>query len=225
MRMGNTTKLHIWPLLLATLLFGGCLSSTPPPVPDDGSSGPPISSNQAPTISGSPDAAILIGGSYSFTPAANDADGDSLSFSIENRPRWATFETGRGRLSGPVLPGDQGVYDDIQITVTDGTSSSSLQTFSIIVSDGALGSMTLSWAAPSKNTDGTALTNLAGYFIYYGLRQGDYPYRIRIDNPSISTYLVENLLPDTYYVVATSINSMGVESSYSGVAVKIVTAN
>ena len=85
--------------------------------------------------------------------------------------------------------------------------------------------MTLSWTPPTENSDGTALTNLAGYNIYYGTQQANYPNWIRIDNPSISTYLVENLVPDTYYLVVTSFNSMGIESTYSGVAVKTVVAN
>jgi len=65
--------------------------------------------------------------------------------------------------------------------------------------------------------------DLAGYNIYFGLSQGNYSYKVHIDNPSISTYMVDNLLPNTYYVVATSFNSLGVESTYSNVAVKTVT--
>jgi len=67
--------------------------------------------------------------------------------------------------------------------------------------------------------------DLAGYNIYFGLSQGNHSNRIYIDNPSISTYMVENLLPNTYYVVATAVNSLGVESTYSNVAVKTVTLN
>ena len=85
--------------------------------------------------------------------------------------------------------------------------------------------MTLSWAAPTQNTDGTVLTNLAGFNIYFGMSPGHYSNRVRIDNPSISTYVVENLLPDTYYVVATSFNALGIESTFSNVAEKIVTSN
>jgi len=85
-----------------------------------------------------------------------------------------------------------------------------------------LGSMTLSWTAPTENTDGSVLTNLAGYNLYYGNAIGNYGSSIRVENPSITTYLVDNLLPDTYYVVATSFNALGVESSYSEVAVKTV---
>ena len=70
--------------------------------------------------------------------------------------------------------------------------------------------------------DGTVLTDLAGYRIYYGLSEGYYPNRIDIDTPGIAAYVVENLVPQTYYFVATSVNSAGAESIFSNVAVKTV---
>jgi hypothetical protein len=36
----------------------------------------------------------------------------------------------------------------------------------------------------------------------------------------MTTYVVENLSPDTYYFAATAFNESGVESRYSGEAVK-----
>jgi len=83
----------------------------------------------------------------------------------------------------------------------------------------------LTWTPPTKNTDGSQLTDLAAYKIYYGLSQGDYPNEIRIDNPGISTYVIDNLNPNTYYFVSTSINSAEVESDFSNVATKTIAAN
>ena len=172
-----------------------------------------------------PDQDVLVGDVYSFTPSASDSDGDSLSFSVTNRPLWASFDSTTGGLSGQVLLGDVGLYDGIGISVSDGNTSRSLPDFSITVSQTASGSMTLSWSAPTLNTDGSTLTDLAGYNLYYGTSPGNYPNQVPIDNPSVSTFVVENLLPDTYYVVATSFNASGVESSYSNEAVKSVAAN
>ena len=84
------------------------------------------------------------------------------------------------------------------------------------------GTVTLSWTPPTENVDGSYLTDLAGYNIYYGLTEGQYSERINIDNPGIATYVVTNLTPNTYYFVATSYNTAGVESPYSGVAVRVV---
>ena len=43
-----------------------------------------------------------------------------------------------------------------------------------------------------------------------------------IDNPSIDTYVIEDLLPGTYYAVATAFNAAGIESRYSNMAEKNV---
>jgi hypothetical protein len=210
------------------LTLSGCLSGESSIV--SGTSAAPRASgndpsNSAPVIFGSPNAAVVVGDTYSFTPSASDPDGDALTFSISNKPGWANFNTSNGRLSGQALLGDVGDYNDIRISVSDGNTSVSLANFSITVSQTALGSVSLSWSPPTQNTDGTALTDLAGYKLYYGQSSGNYDKTIRIDNPSVSTYVIDNLVPDTYYIVATAFNSAGVESSYSGEAVKTVTSN
>ena len=58
------------------------------------------SSNRAPTISGAPATSVTAGQAYSFRPTAADADNDTLGFSIQNRPTWATFSSVTGQLSG-----------------------------------------------------------------------------------------------------------------------------
>ena len=211
-------------LIAAALLtlLAGCLSeSTSETTPPDSSQGQP-QGNSAPQIAGAPPNAVKTGDSYSFIPSASDPDGDALTFSIENKPGWASFDSATGRLSGQPLLGDIGMYSAISISVSDGQATAAMPAFSVEVTQTALGVMTLSWTPPTQNEDGSTLTDLAGYFIYYGESSGSYPNRIRIDNPSISTYVVENLLPRTYFIVATSFNSTGVESRYSGEAVKTI---
>jgi hypothetical protein len=213
-------------LIAATFLalLAGCLSESGSDTsPADASQGP-AQTNSAPKISGAPPNAVKAGDNYSFTPSAWDPDGDALTFSIDNKPNWATFDSSTGRLSGQPLLGDIGTYRAISISVSDGKAATALPTFSVEVAQTALGSMTLSWTPPTENEDGSVLTDLAGYFIYYGESPGSYPNRVRIDNPSISTYVVENLLPRTYYIVATSFNASGIESRYSAEAIKTVNA-
>ncbi len=76
-------------------------------------------------------------------------------------------------------------------------------------------SATLSWTPPTQNTDGSPLTDLAGYKIYYGNESGNYQTSIQIDNPGITIYVVENLTPNTYYFVITAFNRIGAESDFS----------
>jgi hypothetical protein len=206
-------------LYTTTVALTGCLEGSTAAAPDPG----PNPTNNAPTISGNPPAAVIVGNNYSFTPTASDPDvGDTLSFSIQNKPVWADFDTATGTLSGVAVQGSEGIYANIQITVSDGDLSASMPQFAVEVTQVALGSAALSWTAPTQNTDGSPLTDLAAYKIYYGNSPGSYPNQIQIDNPGITTYVVENLVPDTYFFVATSINSMGIESDFSNSVSKTV---
>ena len=80
------------------------------------------------------------------------------------------------------------------------------------------GSATLSWTPPMLNSDGSPLTDLASYKIYYGNESGNYHTSIQIDNPGMAIYVVEYLTPNTYYFVMTSINNNGIESDFSNEA-------
>jgi len=84
------------------------------------------------------------------------------------------------------------------------------------------GSTTLSWMPPTQNSDGSPLTDLAGYKIYFGNESGNYHTSIQIDNPGLALYVVENLTPNIYYFVLTAINSSGVESQFSNEVSKLV---
>ena len=181
-----------------------------------------VAVNTAPQISGTPPTSVLQDQSYTFTPGASDADGDTLIFSVSGMPSWANFNTTTGRLRGTPGVGDVGVYTNIIISVSDGQASISLPSFSISVEAVSLGSATLSWTAPTQNEDGTQLTDLAGYKLYWGTTPGSYPNSVTINNPTVTTYLVENLTPGTYEFVATSYNTLGVESRYSGFATKVI---
>src|SRR5665213_3786824 len=61
------------------------------------------------------------------------------------------------------------------------------------------GTATLQWQAPTENTDGTPLTNLAGYEIHYGTTSLQYTSTIQVSNTATTTYAVQNLPADTYY--------------------------
>ena len=181
-----------------------------------------IVANSTPSISGTAAPQVTAGGNYQFTPTASDSDGDALTFSISGLPKWASFDESTGELSGAPQSGDVSTYSNIVITVTDGNDSASLASFAIVVNAIANTSVTLSWTAPTENEDGSSLTDLDGYKIYWGTTPGSYPESVTIDNESITTYVVENISPGTYEFVATSFNQDGVESRYSSPVTKVV---
>jgi hypothetical protein len=181
------------------------------------------SANTAPTISGTPVTTVLQDVRYDFQPLADDADGDPLSFSIMNRPRWAIFDSLSGRLFGKPGAGDIGVYSGIVISVSDGQASVELPPFDVEVQAYASGTATLSWLAPSKNLDGSALVDLSGYRLYWGPESGNYSDSVEISNPGITTFVVENLTTGWHYFAITAVNGQSLESPMSSEVAKSIT--
>lgn len=178
--------------------------------------------NSAPTISGTPATSVVAGSAYSFTPSASDANGDTLAFSIANKPSWATFSTATGALTGTPTTAQAGAYANIVISVSDGTTSTPLAAFTITVNQPASGSAALSWTVPTQNTDGTALTDLAGYRVYHGTSAGALTDVVQVSGASSTTYTFTQLAAGTHYFAVASYTSGGVESSMSAVGSKTI---
>lgn len=206
--------------LALTACGGGDESSTPAAAA--ASDGTSTGTNHAPTISGSPATSLAVGASYSFRPTAADADGDSLSFSISNKPSWATFNTLTGALTGTPTSADS--YSNITISVSDGQASAALPAFTIAVSaSGSTGTATLSWTVPTQNTDGSALTDLAGYTVYYGTSSSNLSSSVSVSSATTTSYTVSGLtVGTTYYFAMASVNTSGISSDLSAVASKTI---
>ena len=116
---------------------------------------PPPPANRPPTISGTPPGTVTVGSAYAFQPAASDPDGNTLSFSIANRPAWASFSTSTGRLSG--TPTAAGTHGGIVISVSDGNGGgASLPAFTITVSAAANRAPTISGTPTTAVNAGSA---------------------------------------------------------------------
>jgi len=74
------------------------------------------------------------------------------------------------------------------------------------------GVATLDWMPPTANSDGSVLTNLAGYTVYYGTSPNDLSKSVKVSNPGLATYSVTGLTSGTWYFAVTSYSSDGVES-------------
>lgn len=106
----------------------------------------------------------------------------------------------------------------VTVTATDGAGDSRSDTIVINRESTGTGSTSLSWEAPTQRTDGTALTDLAGYTIHYGRMSGIYDYQIDINTPGVATYVVENLVPGEWYFSLTAYDSSGLQSDFSNEA-------
>jgi hypothetical protein len=69
------------------------------------------------------------------------------------------------------------------------------------------GTLVVSWRAPTRNTDGTPLTDLTGYTIYYGTRPGVFTKTLSVDDPSATHAVIRGLQPGVHYFVAISANN------------------
>jgi hypothetical protein len=190
--------------------------------------------NTPPTIAGSPTTQVSVGSAYSLAPQATDADGDTLAFSIENKPTWAQFNTATGQLTG--TPAAQESTANILITVSDGKATASLPAFSITVDTSAPSAspapapgsapsgpgVALSWDVPTRTEDGETLQDLAGYRIHYGTNQNALVSSIEIQSAGSNSFSVQNLPAGTYYFAVRAVAANGAESKLSNIISRTV---
>lgn len=75
------------------------------------------------------------------------------------------------------------------------------------------GQASLTWDAPTTNVDGTPLTDLAGYKVYFGTASGVYGPAVDVKNVTVHT--VTGLSEGIKYFVVTAYDTSGNESAYS----------
>jgi Putative Ig domain len=189
---------------------------------DPGSSAPSTTNAGALAIQGVPPAGVNYGSPYSFTPTASGPSGATLAFSIQNKPSWAAFNSSTGALTGTPDAGDVGTDADIVISVSDGTANASLAPFSVSVNESSTGAATLNWTPVTETTSDTALTGLAGYIVYYGTSANNLNQQVKLANPGLTTYMVTNLAPATWYFGVAAYTSDGVIGEMSNVGEKTI---
>jgi len=186
------------------------------------------------TISGTPATSVAAARYYGFQSWATDTDHLAVTYSIANKPSWATFDTKYGHLYGVPTAANVGTYSNIVISASDGVSKASLPAFSIQVTGTAsstggssggsttTGAATVNWHPPTQNTNGSAITNLAGYTIEYGTNKSSLTSSVKLANPGLTSYVVENLAAGTYYFGVTAYNSAGGTSAVSSIVSKTI---
>ena len=181
-----------------------------------------LAANRAPVLNGTPPASSAVGRAYDFRPTASDPDGDDLTWSISGKPEWASFNASNGRLYGTPAADDVGTHSGVTITVSDGELSDTIGPFAITVSGSSSGSATLDWSAPTANEDGSPLTGLAGYRVYYGNQQSNLDNHLEIPGTSITSATIEDLAAATWYFAVTAYATNGTESSRSTIVSKTI---
>jgi hypothetical protein len=177
-----------------------------------------------PVISGTPPTSVTVGGTYKFQPTAKDPDGKTLSFSVQNKPDWATFSIASGLLDGTPTSAQVGTYGDIIISASNGQYSSSLPAFGVAVTatQPTTANATVNWVPPTKNTNGSALTDLAGIRIYYGTSPSNLSQMVQVADPTETSYTISNLAAGTWYFGGVAYTTTGVQSAMSAVVSALI---
>ena len=195
--------------------------------------GSPASStaSSAPTVKAmqiSTDAAaqgsVSVGQTFKLTPNVTGGNGQTLTFSVANAAPWMTFNASTGVLTGTPTATDVGTYANIVISVSDGQESAAAAPFTIQVvgANAAAGTADVSWTPPTTNTDGSTLTDLAGYNIYYGTSPNALNQQVQVTTIGVTNYVINGLTSGTWYFAVTAYTSTGTESSLSNVASKTI---
>jgi hypothetical protein len=90
-----------------------------------------------------------------------------------------------------------------------------LTPFTIQVKPPASATATLSWTAPTENTDGTPIIDLAGYRILYGTDPSELTKTITVAGAKQTTFEISGLAQGTYYFAVVAYDSEGVDGDQS----------
>jgi hypothetical protein len=151
------------------------------------------------------------GGATSSSSSAAAAATDSTT-TQSTAP--AQSASGSGGTSGSAASAGTGSGSSTS-AVSTGSGSTSSSSSSSTPPAKSSDSVTINWTPPTENTNGSPLTNLAGYDIHYGTSSGSLTKKISISNPGIATYVVSNLTAGKYYFAVAAVNSAGTESPLS----------
>jgi Fibronectin type III domain len=192
------------------------------PAPPPATPAPPPAAPVA--LRGTPAASVMVGQNYLFQPTVSQGGG-VVTFKIQGQPTWAAFDPDTGVLTGKPANANEGTTGGITITGTNGSTSASIGPFTILVKAPAsttTGSAALTWTAPTENTDGTPITGLGGYHIYYGTSASAMTTTITVADATETSYVVGGLAPGTYYFAVVAYNSAGMDSPESNVGSKTI---
>jgi trimeric autotransporter adhesin len=170
------------------------------------------------TVSAAPPTVSLSAG-----PASVARGGSStLTWTSTN----ATACTASGGWTGSLATGGAKATGAINATTTytlscAGTGGTATQSAIVAVTTSSTGgTATVTWVPPTINTDGTPVTNLSGYTIYYGNSQSDLTQSAVVSGAATLSYEITGLASGTWYFAVAADAADGTQSAMSNVGSK-----
>jgi hypothetical protein len=97
-----------------------------------------------------------------------------------------------------------------------GAGGSAAQSATVTVA-ATTGTATLVWSAPTTNTNGTAVTPLSGYTIYYGTSSASLTNSVVVSGANMTTYAITGLAAGTWYFALSANATDGSQSATSNI--------
>jgi hypothetical protein len=139
------------------------------------------------------------------------------SGSVTPRLTWSTTPTATSCTASGGWSGTKAASGSQTLAAVYGNTN-----FTLTCSWSGAGSALVRWTAPTTNTDGSALTDLASFKVLYGTSSTSFTKTANISDPAARSFTVGSLTPATWYFKVHLVNSKGVESADSNVASKAV---
>ena len=154
------------------------------------------------------------GSSSAAATAGTDTTSSAGQTNVVTIDRSAGIDANDGTSAAATVVSNT-ISNTVTTTVTSGSSASGMSssgsgTTPVRTINGVA---ILDWMPPTENSDGSALTNLAGYTVYYGTSPNDLSQSVKVSNPGLTAYSVTGLASGTWYFALTSYSADGVEST------------
>ena len=129
---------------------------------------------------------------------------------------WSTNPVAKSCVASGGWSGTKGASGSQTLSTIKATTSYAL------TCSWSTGSAVVRWTAPTANTNGSTLTNLAGYRVYYGTSSSSFPQSVTVNDVTALNATVSPLAAGTWYFKVRTLNANQVESTDSNVASKSV---
>lgn len=211
----------------------GAPANTTITINGDGTAGQLMLSAAAYSVAETGGAAIVsvkrVGGasgaaSVGYATANNTAIAGSNYTATSGELTWADGDSSTKTFSIPIndatpFTGTKSLA--VALASASGASLGGTKSASVViigVGPTTTASATVSWSAPTLNTNGTPISDLAGYNIYYGPNADQLTQVVSVSNPAASSQVLSNLAHGTWYFAVSAYNSQAAESGRSAVA-------
>ena len=147
---------------------------------------------------------------------ATTLNGNYGGLTIDTSGNWS-YAASNDQTVIQNLSTNASLSDSLTVSSLDGTTHTIVITIYGMDEIAQPTNIDITWVAPVEREDNApiSLSEIAGYKIYYGSAQSQYPNNITINDGSAVDYTFQSFAAGTYYFVVTTVDTEGRESGFS----------